>query len=137
MDILERSPRRLILRSRPWEGWLAGMLLVIGGSVPVWLTAKYELLCRHDQRPQDSRCRLTRVSASGVKVTHIPIAAIQNIHIAQEWRSSRGRRNRVFQVQLQTTGGTVRFGEFEGGEAQHQQIATQAVIRAFRDNTYT
>ncbi len=116
MDILERSPRRLILRSRPWEGWLAGMLLVIGGSVPVWLTATYELLCCHD---------------------HMPIAAIQNIDIAQEWRSSRGRRNQVFQVQLQTTGGTVRFGEFEGGEAQHQQIATQAVIRAFWDNTYT
>ncbi|WP_448524384.1 hypothetical protein [Parathermosynechococcus lividus] len=100
MDILERSPRRLILRSRPWEGWLAGMLLLIGGSVPVWLTATYELLCRHD---------------------HIPIAAIQNIDIAQEWRSSRGRRNRVFQVQLQTTDGTVRLGEFEGGEAQHQK----------------
>jgi len=125
MEILERSTHRLILRSRPWDLWLTGILVLIVGSVPIWLTAKYELVCRHDPRPQDSRCRLARIGVSGVKVTHIPLTAIQNVHLAQEWRSSRGRRHRVYQVQLQTSGRTLPFGDFDRDEAQQRRMATQ------------
>lgn len=72
MEIVEKSQQRLILRSRPWGVWLAGLIFCVGAAVPIWLAARYELVCRHEVRVIDSRCRWVRSGARGVQITQNP-----------------------------------------------------------------
>ncbi|MDR7896723.1 PH domain-containing protein [Thermosynechococcus sp. JY1334] len=129
MEIIEKSQQRLILRSRPWGVWLAGLIFCVGAAVPIWFAARYELVCRHEVRVIDSRCRWVRSGATGVQITQIPLNRLQGVGIIEQWRSSRGRRYRVYQVHLQTAAGSIAFGEFTRDRQNREAVAER--IRRF------
>ncbi len=129
MEMVEKSQQRLILRSRPWGLWLTGLICCLGAAVPIWFAARYELVCRHEVRVVDSRCRWMRSGATGVQITQIPLPRLQGVEIIEQWRSGRGRRYLVYQVHLQTTGGSIAFGEFTSDRQSREAIAER--IRRF------
>ena len=79
MEMVEKSQQRLILRSRPWGLWLTGLICCLGAAVPIWFAARYELVCRHEVRVVDSRCRWMRSGATGVQITQIPLPRPQGL----------------------------------------------------------
>ncbi|MDM7325689.1 MAG: hypothetical protein P3X23_001025 [Thermosynechococcus sp. Uc] len=86
-------------------------------------------MCRHEVRVIDSRCRWMRSRATGVQITQIPLTQLQEVRIIDQWRSSRGGRYRVYQVHLQTIGGSIAFGEFTSDRQSREAIAER--IRHF------
>lgn len=111
------------MRSRLWGVWLADLIFCGGSAVPIGFAARYELVCHHQVRIIDSRCRWVRSGATGVQITQVPLNRLQGVDIIEQWRSSRGRRYRVYQVHLQTTGGSIAFGQFTRDRQSREAIA--------------
>lgn len=65
MEIIEESPRRLILRSRLWRVWLADLIFCGGSAVPIGFAARYELVCHHQVRIITIRFALLIVAVAG------------------------------------------------------------------------
>lgn len=64
-----------------------------------------------------------RSGATGVQITQIPLNRLQGVDIIEQWRSRRRRSYRVYQVHLQTTGGSIAFGEFTRDRQSREAIA--------------
>ncbi|MDG2991528.1 hypothetical protein L3556_11390 [Candidatus Synechococcus calcipolaris G9] len=137
MNIIEESPKRLIVREWPWIVLIIGGLCTVTGFIPLLFLGHHELLCQRssveEASAEEGECQIIKSSLLGTQIHRMPLAAIEEARLNRNARSDTAD---TYQMELVTHEGHYGFGLQTSDRHWHESL-TQRMNRFLAEPSQT